>query len=133
VRFLIDANLPRSLAELVKKLGHDVQFARDIGLGTVSSTVVSVASATSNAPVRPLIASKISSYEDGLDQRLHLLEPQQLGSIVMENEALLLRIKAQVAHCLLRHCGRVDRPVRAEEEVLDSNFSDRPDQFWSDR
>jgi predicted nuclease of predicted toxin-antitoxin system len=34
VRFLIDANLPRSLAELVSKLGHDVQFARDVGLGT---------------------------------------------------------------------------------------------------
>lgn len=34
MRFLIDANLPRSLAEFVSKLGHDVQFARDVGLGT---------------------------------------------------------------------------------------------------
>jgi predicted nuclease of predicted toxin-antitoxin system len=42
VRFLIDANLPRSLAELVSKLGHDVQFARDVGLGTAPD-IVSVA------------------------------------------------------------------------------------------
>ena len=34
MRFLIDANLPRALAELASKLGHDVQFARDVGLGT---------------------------------------------------------------------------------------------------
>ena len=34
MRFLIDANLPRSLAEFVSKLGHVAQFARDIGLGT---------------------------------------------------------------------------------------------------
>jgi predicted nuclease of predicted toxin-antitoxin system len=34
VRFLIDANLPRSLAELVSKLGHEARFAHDIGLGT---------------------------------------------------------------------------------------------------
>jgi hypothetical protein len=56
-----------------------------------------------------------------------------LGGIVMENKALLLRIKAQVTHCLLRYRGHIDRPVGPEEEVLDSNFSDRPDQLWSDR
>ncbi len=34
MRFLIDANLPRALAERVSQLGHDMQFARDVGLGT---------------------------------------------------------------------------------------------------
>jgi predicted nuclease of predicted toxin-antitoxin system len=32
VPFLIDANLPRSLVALLRGLGHDVEFVRDIGL-----------------------------------------------------------------------------------------------------
>jgi len=32
VPFLIDANLPRSVVTLLLSLGHDVEFARDIGL-----------------------------------------------------------------------------------------------------
>jgi len=34
MRFLIDANLPRSTVELIARLGHEVDFARDIGLGS---------------------------------------------------------------------------------------------------
>ena len=30
--FLIDANLPRSVVALLRSLGHQVEFARDIGL-----------------------------------------------------------------------------------------------------
>jgi predicted nuclease of predicted toxin-antitoxin system len=33
MRFLIDANLPRSTVALVSSLGHAVEFARDVGLG----------------------------------------------------------------------------------------------------
>jgi len=32
VRFLVDANLPRSTAAILRMLGHEVEFARDIGL-----------------------------------------------------------------------------------------------------
>jgi len=32
MRFLIDANMPRSILALVTNLGHEVEFARDIGL-----------------------------------------------------------------------------------------------------
>ena len=32
MRFLIDANMPRSIIALVASLGHEVEFARDIGL-----------------------------------------------------------------------------------------------------
>jgi predicted nuclease of predicted toxin-antitoxin system len=32
MRFLIDANLPRSIVALVAGLGHEVEFARDTGL-----------------------------------------------------------------------------------------------------
>lgn len=33
MRFLIDATLPRSIVELIVHLGHEAEFARDIGLG----------------------------------------------------------------------------------------------------
>jgi predicted nuclease of predicted toxin-antitoxin system len=32
VRFLVDANLPRSTVAILRTLGHEVEFARDIGL-----------------------------------------------------------------------------------------------------
>ena len=32
MRFLIDANMPRSIIALVASLGHEVEFARDVGL-----------------------------------------------------------------------------------------------------
>lgn len=32
MRFLVDANMPRSTAALLRSLGHEVEFARDIGL-----------------------------------------------------------------------------------------------------
>ena len=34
MRFLLDANIPRSAVEAVTKSGHHVEFARDVGLGT---------------------------------------------------------------------------------------------------
>jgi predicted nuclease of predicted toxin-antitoxin system len=33
MRFLIDANLPRSIIAALQRFGHEVEFARDIGLG----------------------------------------------------------------------------------------------------
>src|SRR5208282_141592 len=32
MRFLIDANMPRSIIALVTNLGHEVEFVRDVGL-----------------------------------------------------------------------------------------------------
>ena len=40
MRFLIDANLPRSIVALVARLGHDVDFARDIGLAAAADAEV---------------------------------------------------------------------------------------------
>jgi len=36
MRFLIDANLPRSIVAALQRFGHDVESARDIGLGAAS-------------------------------------------------------------------------------------------------
>lgn len=40
MRFLIDANLPRSIVALMSGLGHEVEFARDIGLGAAPDAAV---------------------------------------------------------------------------------------------
>lgn len=40
MRFLIDANLPRSIVALVARLGHDVEFARDVGLAAAADADV---------------------------------------------------------------------------------------------
>jgi len=34
MRFLIDANLPRAIIQVLHDLGHQAEFARDIGLGS---------------------------------------------------------------------------------------------------
>jgi predicted nuclease of predicted toxin-antitoxin system len=36
MRFLIDANLPRAVIDVVQSLGHQVEFARDIGLASAT-------------------------------------------------------------------------------------------------
>jgi predicted nuclease of predicted toxin-antitoxin system len=40
MRFLLDANLPRSAVAAVEKCGHTVEFARDSGLGTAPDDVI---------------------------------------------------------------------------------------------
>jgi predicted nuclease of predicted toxin-antitoxin system len=36
MRFLIDANLPRAAIHMCQKFGHQVEFARDVGLAAAS-------------------------------------------------------------------------------------------------
>lgn len=40
MHFLIDANLPRSVADRVRALGHEASDLRDIGLGDADDSVV---------------------------------------------------------------------------------------------
>ena len=50
MRFLLDANLPRSLLAAMLALGHDVEFVRDIGLGDAADDEIA-ARARSNSAV----------------------------------------------------------------------------------
>lgn len=51
MRFLIDANLPRSIIALVASLGHEVEFARDVGLAAAPDhDIAARAQATVAAP-----------------------------------------------------------------------------------
>jgi predicted nuclease of predicted toxin-antitoxin system len=36
MRFLIDANLPRAVIAVVQRLGHQAEFARDVGLASAT-------------------------------------------------------------------------------------------------
>jgi len=40
MRFLIDANLPRAVIDAVQSLGHQVEFARDIGLASATDELI---------------------------------------------------------------------------------------------
>jgi predicted nuclease of predicted toxin-antitoxin system len=49
MRFLLDANLPRSLFVRLLALGHDAEFARDIGLGDATDDKIAAHSQSSRA------------------------------------------------------------------------------------
>jgi predicted nuclease of predicted toxin-antitoxin system len=40
MKFLIDANLPRPTADLVRRFGHEVRDVRDIGLGDALDEII---------------------------------------------------------------------------------------------
>ena len=40
MRFLVDANLPRSAAQTIRDLGHDAVDVRDIGLGDADDSLI---------------------------------------------------------------------------------------------
>ena len=40
MRFLVDADLPRSVAPLLRSLGHEAEDVRDCGLGTASDRLI---------------------------------------------------------------------------------------------
>jgi predicted nuclease of predicted toxin-antitoxin system len=49
MRFLIDANMPRSIIALVTNLGHEVEFARDIGLAAAPDQEIAARAQASGA------------------------------------------------------------------------------------
>jgi Domain of unknown function (DUF5615) len=63
MRFLIDANLPRSAVGLLVGFGHEVDFARDIGLASAPDEQIAI-----RAKKRPLFFSRVTwtsrTYDD---------------------------------------------------------------------
>jgi predicted nuclease of predicted toxin-antitoxin system len=64
MRFLVDANLPRSAFELFIKLGHATEFVRDIGMGAAPDGVVAARARETGAAIvtRDLDFSDIRQY-----------------------------------------------------------------------
>jgi len=74
MRFLLDANLPRAAIEAVDKHGHQVEFARDIGLGAAPDVQIAARARQTGAALitRDLDFSDIRQYP-----------PQQYAGIVV--------------------------------------------------
>jgi predicted nuclease of predicted toxin-antitoxin system len=49
IHFLIDANLPRAVIAAPGKAGHQVKFARDVGLGAAPDEQIAAPSRESDA------------------------------------------------------------------------------------
>lgn len=64
MRFLIDANLPRSIIELIVRLGHEAEFARDIGLGAAPDSAIAAHAQATRAALlsRDLDFADIRNY-----------------------------------------------------------------------
>jgi hypothetical protein len=68
MRFLIDANLPRSIIELIASLGHEGEFARDTGLAAAPDSEIAARAETTGAALltRDLDFSDIRRYPPAL-------------------------------------------------------------------
>ena len=64
MRFLVDANLPRSTVALLQRLGHEVEFARDIGLAAAPDGDIAARAKTTAAALltRDLDFANIRRY-----------------------------------------------------------------------
>ncbi len=49
MRFLIDANLPRAVIAALERAGHQVEFARDVGLGSAPDEQIAARARASGA------------------------------------------------------------------------------------
>jgi predicted nuclease of predicted toxin-antitoxin system len=74
VRFLIDANMPRSLVALLTQHGHEVEFARDIGLGAAPDEQIA-------ARAQSTLATLITRDLDFADVRVY--PPEKHSGIVV--------------------------------------------------
>lgn len=74
MRFLVDANLPRSLAEHLSAAGHEVEFARDVGLGSATDLAIAAHGQANGAAL-------ISRDLDFADVRRY--PPEQYAGIVV--------------------------------------------------
>jgi predicted nuclease of predicted toxin-antitoxin system len=51
MRFLVDANMPRSTLDVLARLGHDAEFARDSGLANASDSQIAARAHASTAAI----------------------------------------------------------------------------------
>ena len=68
MRFLIDANMPRSIIALVTNLGHEVEFARDVGLAAAPDHEIAARAQATGAPLltRDLDFADVRRYPPSL-------------------------------------------------------------------
>jgi predicted nuclease of predicted toxin-antitoxin system len=105
MRFLIDANLPRSIVELIVRLGHEAEFARDIGLGAAPDRVIAAHAQASQAVLltRDLDFADVRNYP-----------PEQYSGIVVFRfpDDVVAKEIVRLAEAFLRQQKFVDQLSR---------------------
>lgn len=102
MRFLIDANLPRSIVELIVRLGHEAEFARDIGLADAPDRAVA-------AHARANKAALLTRDLDFADVRNY--PPEQYDGIVVFRfpDDVVAKEIVRLAEIFLRETKFVDQ------------------------
>jgi predicted nuclease of predicted toxin-antitoxin system len=102
MRFLVDANLPRSIVELILRLGHEAEFARDIGLGAAPDRAIAARAQATRAALltRDLDFADVRNYP-----------PEQYSGIVVFRfpDDVVAKEIVRLAEIFLRESNFVDQ------------------------
>jgi predicted nuclease of predicted toxin-antitoxin system len=115
MRFLIDANLPRSIIALVTSLGHESEFARDIGLAAAPDSEIAARAKTTGAALltRDLDFSDIRRYPPAIYSGIVVLRLPD-GVIADDTVAVTTKLSGQSwpAHLPVTDLQRVESSRR---------------------
>ena len=97
MRFLLDANLPRSAVAAVEKFGHTAEFARDSGLGAASDEIIADRARSTQAALitRDLDFADVRRYPPGQYHGIVVLRLPD-DAVATDIVAVLERFLAQV-------------------------------------
>jgi predicted nuclease of predicted toxin-antitoxin system len=98
MRFLIDANMPRSIIALVASLGHEVEFARDVGLAAAPDHEIAARAQATGAALltRDLDFADVRRYPPSLYPGIIVLRLSD-GVIAKDIAPVFARSKASPA------------------------------------
>lgn len=107
MRFLIDANLPRSIIELIVRLGHEAEFARDIGLGAAPDRAIAAHAQATQAALltRDLDFADVRNYP-----------PEQYSGIVVPRRDDCRQALGQRSYIARWLNDREQRPCTHEQQ-----------------
>ena len=97
--FLVDANLPRSTVAVLSRLGHQVEFARDIGLAAAPDRDIAVRAKSTGAVLltRDLDFANIRQYppEDHAGIILFRTKREDKGTVLGLVERLIRLLESE--------------------------------------
>jgi predicted nuclease of predicted toxin-antitoxin system len=100
MKFLIDANLPRSIVELIAELGHEAEFARDIGMAAAPDSEIAARALQTGAVLltRDLDFADIRNYPPARYSGIVILRvpDDAIATDIVRTAGLFLRVPAFV-------------------------------------
>ena len=101
MKFLIDANLPRSIVALITELGHEAEFARDIGLAAAPDSEIAARAVQTGAVLltRDLDFADIRTYPPAQYSGIVILRvpDDAIAADIVQTAQLFLRESAFVS------------------------------------